>query len=1067
MDRSQSPHRASYARSPLNGPPVSMQNTNKGGPYSHSNLSASDLPPRPPSVSLPSIGQEGNEYANFDEPNGDDSPTQTRNIAGNLPLHAPKASVPSSTAKSQISTVTRTDSTQAAAAGIGKARGDDEEGEELPRPASVHNVDGEHGIPEIGLQVPMYPNAGDVQAPSPSPFSQIHPGGIGFHNDGSQRKHGRKLSSRQEFLPPGSYGLHGHGVVPRDQFERAWYEKHPEALNREQGEYSPAITGPRGEWALSSDDLNKLVHDSASRGSGFGTNPNVIGTPSEQIGYIASEEYSSRMHTPFNIAKRSSSSMAHAESPLKRAVFPMNDTKDGAAESENDHAVESEAEDDIIHIDAPAHRHSKYGGGGYDPPTEDLGPHGGNTEEEGGWIVERGYGVPILASDEVAKHPEAEWMQPAISPEQERRGSQYFAGIDSEGAPPPFYQSGRRKSSNSRPTSRPSSRPASVHDGFHGLSRFISHEHREETGTPLEEIDEYEPLFPEDAQGGEKKEERPLSAADKLKRPDLARHHFPSQDVWEDTPTSLQLQTTVDSPQLPEDNDDSPATMKSSMVFEPPEAEQKRKEEVTEEDRASFLTESTKQFAKTHFKPDVLNDIPTRPGMKQRFPSRDIWEDTPDSLYLETTVNSPQMDEVSSPTEARPTTGAMASAQEKAASGADITRDEGRATTGIGATLDKPQVPARPNRTKPTEAQPSIPDRSPQGGTTQPPAELSPPSERANESSPTERKALGLPDRPKPQVPARPAKPLQRGSQEGVPLSKTTSPTSPVSDASSSSTITSPPVPKAKPAVPARPVGGKIASLKAGFLNDLNSRLQLGPQPVPKAPEPVRDETQEAQEKAPLSDARKGRARGPARRKPATSPSGAAAAAAKLTVAQPWTVWQVSEDGDVNVSNTAEDSFASAMEANVASNTNAAAPPAPMANTAKDIAVEEQEIAPHIEESIGAAGDVPEPVLGQSTIEQEKTFLPKASEAAPPPPPSSSASAANASKENAAPTMSETGTQTGQQDLEFGLEGNKEKVTAYLGGRAPEEGHVIIKDGVEHLGDVDSMHGIEKIGHGM
>jgi hypothetical protein len=37
-----------------------------------------------------------------------------------------------------------------------------------------------------------------------------------------------------------------------------------------QGQYGPGLSGGRAEWALSSDDLNKIVRDTASRGSGFG-----------------------------------------------------------------------------------------------------------------------------------------------------------------------------------------------------------------------------------------------------------------------------------------------------------------------------------------------------------------------------------------------------------------------------------------------------------------------------------------------------------------------------------------------------------------------------------------------------------------------------------------------------------------------------------------------------------------------------------------------------------------------------------------------------------------------------
>jgi hypothetical protein len=118
----------------------------------------------------------------------------------------------------------------------------------------------------------MYPNAGIVQAPSPSPFSTPFQPGIGFHNDGSKpRHHGRKTSNRGFEGPPGSYGLHGHGIIPKDRFEQAYYEKHPELLKKETGHYSGAIADSRNEWAMSSEDLNKIVRDTASRGAGLGT----------------------------------------------------------------------------------------------------------------------------------------------------------------------------------------------------------------------------------------------------------------------------------------------------------------------------------------------------------------------------------------------------------------------------------------------------------------------------------------------------------------------------------------------------------------------------------------------------------------------------------------------------------------------------------------------------------------------------------------------------------------------------------------------------------------------------
>ena len=305
--RAPSPSQDTFAPSPLSHTifPINADDNN-----GH-NTSSSGLVKRPSSVNLPSIGQEGAEYENYLEANQDNddaqggpgstTPRETRNVGEDVKLHAPKPALPKSSAKARISTVTRTDSGQAAAAGIGRARGDDHDPQLRPlkakasfasqestasteRPVSAQAGDDEHGIPEIGQRVPMYPNAGDVQAPSPSPHTSTFPAGIGFHNDG--RHHGRQRSGK-EHLPPGSYGLHGHGTLAQDRFEKAWYEKHPEALEREEhGEYGPGIGGGRGEFALSSDDLNRIVHDTATRGVGFGMLSARSWTPSCQCHFV-------------------------------------------------------------------------------------------------------------------------------------------------------------------------------------------------------------------------------------------------------------------------------------------------------------------------------------------------------------------------------------------------------------------------------------------------------------------------------------------------------------------------------------------------------------------------------------------------------------------------------------------------------------------------------------------------------------------------------------------------------------------------------------------------------------
>jgi hypothetical protein len=294
VERSMSPNRDTFARSPLNGPSYLNHVSSIDKPSSGL---ARELPIRPPSVTLPSVGQEGseNEHAT-PAPEEQADPLQeakTTNVAHGLPLHAPKASLPVATAKQRIAAVTRTDSSQAAALGIGKAhsnasetdlghtltRSSSRQSQTKSRPPSLYKQDTietleELGIPNIGLQVPMYPNAGDVQAPTPSPGMPPPSTGIGFFNNGggsvTPRHHSRTKSGRDVFHgPPGSYGMHGHGVNKTDPFEKAWYDKHPEALARAtKGEYGPAISEDRKEWALSSEELNKLVHTNSLNSMG-------------------------------------------------------------------------------------------------------------------------------------------------------------------------------------------------------------------------------------------------------------------------------------------------------------------------------------------------------------------------------------------------------------------------------------------------------------------------------------------------------------------------------------------------------------------------------------------------------------------------------------------------------------------------------------------------------------------------------------------------------------------------------------------------------------------------------
>lgn len=202
-----SPMRNSYTPSPLNELPDASPN-----PVEAPN----------PGVNIPSVGQEGQEFEEALE-------RQNSNSAANEPgpepesepeaqhIHAPRPSRPQ-----LFSDVNSNDSSLPHA---------------LPPTVTSSSTPNHEG----GTRVPMYPNAGDVQAPSPSLS---------------------RSKQADPSLPPGSYGLHGHNADSRSPFEQAWYKKHPEELAREK-------MAARPDRALSSEELNQLVKNS-TRQAGLG-----------------------------------------------------------------------------------------------------------------------------------------------------------------------------------------------------------------------------------------------------------------------------------------------------------------------------------------------------------------------------------------------------------------------------------------------------------------------------------------------------------------------------------------------------------------------------------------------------------------------------------------------------------------------------------------------------------------------------------------------------------------------------------------------------------------------------
>lgn len=484
----------------------------------------------------------------------------------------------------------------------------------------------------------------------------------------------------------------------------------------------------------------------------LGTSPAFAGTPAEEVGYIATDELTRQDTQPA------------VESPLRHSTF-------AASELTRTKSAMSTASSDggrIIHVDEPYH--SLHHPDGFartpEPPVNDYDEAVDDDE-------------PILAADE--SRPGSAYLHPAVSP---RRASTDYHDLERV---------------RSRTPSAPNSRPTSLHGAPAGLTRWSSRgEEHDDVHTPLEDVEEYEPLFPEDEKSG-----KPLSAAERFqKRTELLKHRFPSQDIWEDTPDSLQLHASVSTPDLPEDQ--------SKPKFETPEAEAQRKRQADQIDShkvASHILQGQGTQGR-QARPDTV---------KHRFPSRDIWEDAPESHQLMTTIEPSETDETSP---------------------------------------DKAKAPGIPSR-------PSVPPR---------PAKVVKPFDGSTD----EKKAPVIPDRPKPQIPARPSKP---GSGDAA----------------------APPINRNKPIIPARPNVGKIAGVKANFLSDLNSRLQLGPQ-APK-PAPEKKEEEAAEEKAPLADARKGRARGPARRKPAASSSSEQRLPSipEIRIMDAWNVWELGVDGNLTV----------------------------------------------------------------------------------------------------------------------------------------------------------------------
>lgn len=462
-----------------------------------------------------------------------------------------------------------------------------------------------------------------------------------------------------------------------------------------------------------------------------------------------------------------------------------------------------------------------------------------------------------MAEDEVRKNTPQRDQVACIEPSRERRGSDYEADP---------------------PRSRPTSRPASLY-------KVDSSDMR---STPLEDVEEYEPLFPEDDAGTPKKN---LTAAQLEK----IKQRFPSKDIWEDAPNSVHHTATVSTPDLTEQIQKSVPPRDQTET--PAQEWARKQEELAEKELThpdAFLWRNQKPTWVGH-QPHLSQEA-SRPKMAQKFPSRDVWEDTPDSLKLETTVSGPQM-EPASPADTKP-----------------------------------PQVPDRPRRkSSGSKDKPAIPERP------------KPKSPEETSQKPQ------IPDRPKPQVPARPV--------------KASAATATSSDA---------PAPKVKPAVPARPAGNKIAALQAGFMSDLNKKLGLGPRVSQPKEESKEEVPEEPKEKVPLSDARKGRARGPQRRAPAAATAAAAANSEpaakkpKLSFSTTVTIWSLDPDSEGTIQvgglSPAEETKEPSVPTSVLSAEKSAAPAVEASTDDKPVKEEAEPLVKSesehkLEENVGAAVD--------------------------------------------------------------------------------------------------------------
>ncbi|CAZ82163.1 unnamed protein product [Tuber melanosporum] len=415
------------------------------------------IPPRPSRSTVPSIPPRPSSKPRSKSPLEQEGPALTT-IPPTTELHAPVARPP--------------------------APKPTESGSGITTSITLKN---DSGIPQIGRRVPMYPNAGDVQAPSPA----VTPGA-------GRRSH----VYREEWeMDEGAYG---HGT--------------PKGIN---------------PYTRSSTDLNQSVAQSPDLGD---ANDASTPVPDEEIGYLASEQYA-RVISP-----QLTGTSATGHSPTLR----RRDSEDAPVSlygivTNSSTSIDEKDKEISIHLDALPHHggvyhhHHHHDSRAGTRPGSALGMMGEDEEEE-----EREH--PILASDEVQKRG-GEFMLPAISPPlpPRRPGSMPNTRPHSVAPTGPGSVADEDEDGDIEPADLPSN------TGFELRESLIALQPGEET-EPLFPEDEDEDAE-ECVTGTVDKTKEKLKHPD-LPPSVSSGHRFPSKDIWEEAPDHAQLQAIVSSPPI-------------------------------------------------------------------------------------------------------------------------------------------------------------------------------------------------------------------------------------------------------------------------------------------------------------------------------------------------------------------------------------------------------------------------------------------------------------------------------------------------------------------------------------